>query len=355
MINLSLPGAAFDRIRRKRHEVLRGSVVVITGASSGIGRATARAFAGAGARLVLAARNEPGLQRTAASCSACGARALVVPTDVSDATATRNLAESAINAFGRIDVWINNAGVGLFGPFANTDLALHRRVVETNLFGTMNGTAAVLPYFLRQGHGTLITNISVGGFIPVPFAAAYTASKFGMRGFMASLRQEVAHEPNVHVCSVFPAAVDTPGFHHGANVSGAALEPRPPIFSPEKVAAAMVSLALHPRDELPVGWPSRLARVGYGLAPATTEHAVGATFRRYLHHAPLASSREGNLFNPSAEPLTAHGGWKRRQSGRARLQLPALAAFAVAGIAWLTVTRKRRAALEPPVRWAQPV
>lgn len=290
---------------------LRDCVVVITGASSGIGRATAHAFAHAGARLVLAARNEPALQDVCGECVIRGAHALVVPTDVTDSAAMVELARRAAETFGRIDVWINNAGIGLFGPFTHASIEANRRVVETNLFGAMNGAAAVLPYFLEQHRGVLITNISIGGFVPVPFAAAYTAGKFALRGFMASLRQELAHERNIHVCSVFPAVVDTPGFDHGANVSDAALTPGAPIFPPEKVAAAMVSVVLRPRAETSVGWPTPLARLGYGVAPVITENVVGLVFRQFLKTKPRAPRRIGNLFEPSRGLMSPHGGWRR--------------------------------------------
>jgi short-subunit dehydrogenase len=301
---------------RANHHPLRGRVVVITGASSGIGRATAHAFAEHGARLVLAARNEQALHDVCGECVVRGAHALVVPTDVSDSTATTELARKASEAFGRIDVWINNAGVGLFGPFTHASIEAHRRVVETNLFGAMNGAAAVLPYFLEQHSGVLITNISLGGFAPVPFAAAYTAGKFGLRGFMASLRQELAHEPKIRICSIFPSVVDTPGFEHGANVSDAELTPGAPIFPPERIAEAMVALALRPRDETPVGWPAHLARMSYGAAPLLTERATGLILRHVIKSAPPAPRRFGNLFEPSRGLLAPRGGWRRPESQR---------------------------------------
>ncbi|HYP16080.1 MAG TPA: SDR family oxidoreductase [Opitutus sp.] len=315
----SHPGLA---VAQGRFTELRGRVVVITGASSGIGRATARAFAECGARLVLAARNAEALRETAYLCAGAGVHTLVVPADVTDADAMAELARKSVDAFGRIDVWINNAGVGLFGPFTNAGVAEHRRVVEINLFGTMNGAAAVLPRFLAQGHGVLITNISIGGFVPVPFAAAYTAGKFGMRGFMAALRQEVADTPGIRLCSVFPGVIDTPGYQHGRNVSGKLLKPGPPIYPPEKVAAAMVELALRPQDELSIGWPTRLAKIGYGLAPRTTERVAGVFFRGYLKRAEEAPRRAGNLFAPSSGRMTADGGWRagpRRLRRRDRL------------------------------------
>lgn len=331
--------------------LLRNAVVVITGASSGIGRATARAFAEQGARLVLAARNESALRDTAGECAMLGAHSLVLPTDVTDPIAMTDLARKTVEAFGRIDIWINNAGVGLFGPFVKASIDEHRRVVEIDLLGAMNGAAAVLPWFLRQHRGVMISTVSIGGMLPVPFAAAYTAAKFGLRGFLAALRQELAEEPQIRICGIFPAEVDTPGFAHGANVSGVELRPAWPIFPPEAVANAMVRTALHPRDEVPVGWPTRLVRIGYGVAPRTSERITGAVFRRFMKNAPKAGRRDGNLFEPSSGRMTARGGWSGENSSGGLGRTLAIAGVAglagivtaVAANAWM-----RRRMTHPP-------
>jgi short-subunit dehydrogenase len=291
-----------------------GRTVVVTGASSGIGRATAQAFAQRGAQLVLAARREDVLQEVADVCEALGGQAIAVPTDVTDPDAVQRLVEAAEDRFGRIDIWINNAGVGVFGPYQDTDLVLHRRTVEVNLMGTMHGAWAVIPRFIRQGEGTLINNISLGAWSPTPFAAAYTASKFGLRGFTASLRQELAPHPAIHVCGVFPAIVDTPGFVHGANTSGLDLDPGPLLYRAEDVAGVIVNLARRPRAEVVVGWPAAAAKLSYAAAPRLTERVMNRAMRAALSKAQPAPSTDGALLEPIAAGVATSGGWLRRRN-----------------------------------------
>lgn len=316
--------------------------VVITGASSGIGRATARAFAQRGASITLASRREAVLHDVAAECVALGGRALVVPTDVTDADAVHDLARRADEAHGGIDVWINNAGTGIFGPFQDGQVALHRKTIEVNLFGTMHGAYAVLPVFLRQGKGILINNISLGGWAPTPFAASYTASKFGLRGFTASLRQELLPHPNIHVCAVFPSMIDTPGFAHGANVSGRHLDPGPFLYRPEEVAETFVRVVHRPRDEVAVGWPARAGQLSYAALRAPTERIMAAAFHFLLARAKPSPLTSGAVLQPLPEGTAASGGWLMRKqlpSARVLTRLGVATGLAVFGLVLLRAAR----------------
>ena len=313
-------------------------VVVLTGASSGIGHATALAFAQAGARLVLAARGRDALDVVAAQCRRLGADTLVVPTDVTDAKAVGALADEAAARFGHIDVWINNVGIGAVGRFDETPIAAHRRVIETNLMGQVNGAHAVLPYFRRDGAGVLINMVSAGGWTATPYAAAYAASKFALRGFSEALRAELRDSPQVHVCEVYPTLVDTPGLSHGANYTGRQVRPFPPLVDPHRVAAALVRLSRRPRRSVWIGSLALPARLANALMPDLAARLLKILFDVGLAKSSPARLTTGNLFDPSGDAEVS-GGYRRPWQPGA---LAGAASVGVLALGWWMLRRRSR-------------
>lgn len=289
--------------------MLNQKTVVITGASSGAGKAIAIEFAQRAHKLVLAARNMVALEETAEECRAFGAEVKCVQTDVTEPTALINLASEADAFGGKIDVWVNNAGILAVGSFTETPLEVTEQVVRTNLLGYIYGAHAVMPYFKKQGHGTLINNISIGGFMAVPYGVGYSASKFGIRGFSSALKAELSAFPNIHVCDAYPAFLDSPGIQHAANYTGKALKPAPPVYDPRRLAMAIVSLADHPKSALMVGSMSSLLRFAYGIFPGITTTLTKAVISTYLKQAKDADKTNGNIFNTLAFGNSVFGGW----------------------------------------------
>ena len=189
-------------------------IAIITGASSGIGRATALEFARQGATVVVAARFGPALDELVKECHALGAQAMAVPIDVSREEEISALASRTIEAFGHFDIWVNNAAVSLFGPFEDIPTQDIRRLLDINVLGYMYGAQVALRHFRERKSGQLINVSSMTALVGQPFSVPYSVSKFAVRGLSLSLAQEVADEKNIHISSVLPSVIDTPIFQH---------------------------------------------------------------------------------------------------------------------------------------------
>jgi len=319
-------------------------VVVITGASSGIGRATAHALAARCADLVLAARGTEALREVAAECRAAGAETLVVPTDVTDFGAVQELARRAVERFGRIDVWINDAAVTVLGPFEKTPLADFRRVFDVNVMGYVHGARAVLPYFRQQGSGVLVNVASIVGVLSQPYAHAYAMSKHAVRALSASLRQELrlTGGKGIKVVEILPATIDTPLFQHAGNYTGRKVVAMPPVYSPERVARSIVAAVRWPRREVVVGPAGQAMIWQWKLAQGLSERMLARQVdRTHLSTEEAAPDSPGNLYESVDHRGSVHGGWhgKRRTAVR---RLALAGAGLGAGAIGTAVARYRR-------------
>lgn len=287
-----------------------GKVVVITGASSGLGRAAAIAFAARGCRVVLAGRRLEALEDAARECRVVGGQAVVRQTDVTSEDEVKALAALALEQTGVVDVWVNNAGVTLFGSLEHSPLEEHRQVIETNLFGSILGARAVLPIFRRQKRGVLINVGSILSKIGQPFVPSYVISKFALRGLTEALRAELADADDIHVCSLLPYVIDTEHFESGANHVGHGAYGLPPMQSPEKVAKAMVRLAEHPRREVHVPRIALLGLAAHELFPRTVERIIFDALGKWHFGKQGEAQTDGNLYTPQKKSGAVHG--KRR-------------------------------------------
>lgn len=300
----------------EKQSELKGKVVVLTGASSGIGRAAALMLAERGAKLVLAARDEVALALVARACEQRGTEAIGVATDVRDEASVEDLREAAVERFGRIDVWINDAAVYMMGPLETTPVEAVRDLFATNVMGVLHGVRAALSQFRRQHGGTLINVGSVAGKISYAQAGAYCASKHAVQAIHECLRQELMGT-NIEICLIVPGTVDTPLFQHAANYSGREIVAMRPIYSPERVARAIVACAEHPRREVLVGLAPRLMTFFDRFFPQLFERLQPrAVLREHLGRGGVPSD-SGNFVEP-IPPHAVHGGWKERRALQSR-------------------------------------
>ena len=307
-------------------------MVAITGASSGIGRATALRLARRGSSLALCARAAEPLEQVAGECEAAGANVFWRSLDVADEAAVEAFASATVERFGRLDVWVNNAGVIAYGRFVDIPSDVFRQVIETNLMGQVHGARAALRRFDEQGAGVLINISSVWGRVSTPYVSPYVLSKHAVRVFSEVLRGELDAAQDIHVTSIAPEALDTPIFDHGANYSGHEIRPVPPVLSPEKVAETIEICAESPRREVSYGRAGRALEVLYAIAPPLYRRLAHRAFVRGTMPAESAPPSAGNVC-AATDPHAIEGGWRLHRRPTLRRALLAAALGGLAGLA----------------------
>lgn len=285
---------------------LQGKTIVITGGTSGVGRAVAEAFALEGCNIVVAARGQEGLDKTVSLCHDLGVVALGVPTDVSKFEDVENLANLALQFNGRIDVWINNAGVMASGKFEDVPVESMDQLVKTNLLGYLHGAHAVIPIFKKQKDGVLINNVSIGGYMPAPYSTAYSSTKFGIRGMVEGLQGELSDEPNIHIVGMYPGIQRSTGNLHSAKYSGLDFKIPPFSVDPRELAAQMVKAAKNPKKEIITDGYAAVMKVLYGIFPHTIINTASSVLRLAMKKNSKTDT-DGNIKYASNEAHRIYG------------------------------------------------
>lgn len=307
--------ATSTQLRASDTRRIAGRTYVVTGASSGFGRGTAIELGRRGANVVLAARRTELLEQVAAEVRAAGGQALVVTTDVAVPEQMAQLAEAAVVRFGRIDVWINNAGVGAIGRFEQIPVADHSRLIDINLKGVIYGSHAALHRFRAQGFGTLVNIGSIDSQVPLAYQASYSASKAGVWSLGRALNEELRLNGlggTIKVATVMPWAADTPWWDHASNHSGRT--PRMAwMDSAQEVVEAIVWVTVHPREELPVGWKAQASSRFHTIFPDLTERLTAdIAHREQMEKAASAPPTSGTLHEPMMSGTSVEAGVRER-------------------------------------------
>ena len=285
------------------------SVVVITGASAGVGRATACEFARHGAHIALLARGSAGLEGAREDVERLGGHALIIPTDVADHTQIDAAATEVENTLGPIDIWINNAMVSVFSPFRKMSAEEFKRVTEVTYLGAVYGTMAALRFMIPRNRGTIVQVGSALAYRSIPLQSAYCGGKHAIRGFTDSLRSELIHDgSNIHLTMVHLPALNTPQFEWVKSRRPRKPQPVPPIFQPEVAARGIYWAAHHRRREVFVGFPTVKAIVANKVFPGyldryLAEHGYDAQ----QTDEPDDRNRPNNLWKPLSTDFGAHG------------------------------------------------
>ncbi len=305
-------------------EPIHQTTVAVTGASAGIGRATALAFARRGCRVALLARGPEGLEAAAREVDAAGGQALSIPCDMSDASAVERAVRRIEAQWGPIRIWVNCAMVTVFSGFDQMSPEEFRRVIEVTLLGYVWGTRAALIHMKRRNRGTIVQVGSALSYRAIPLQAAYCAAKFGIRGFTDSLRSELIHDrSNIRLTMVQLPAVNTPQFDWSRNHMDTEPRPLAPIFQPEAAAEAIVEAARATPRELWVGGSTVKAILGGLLAPGYADQALARqAYAGQMARRPANHSRPDNLFMPVRRDVGVHGRFDDRVRHRPPVRMP---------------------------------
>lgn len=319
---------------------LAGKVVVVTGASAGVGRATALAAAKAGAKLALIARSEAALADAAREVDAAGGSALVLPLDVADAPGMSAAASRVEAELGPIEVWVNAAMATVFSPISRLPADEVRRVTEVTYLGSVHGILAALEHMTPRNRGTIVQVGSALAFRAIPLQAPYCAAKHAIRGFVSALRSELLHESSgVRITEVHLPAINTPQFTWARTHIPEQPRPVGKVYRPEVAAEAILRAAVHPRRDYWLAGSTLQAIIGQALAPAIMDRLMaGKAWEGQFTGAPAPDERAGNLFAPVEGLHATHGPFRREAHGRASLVHGPDARFALAacGAAFFT-------------------
>jgi NAD(P)-dependent dehydrogenase (short-subunit alcohol dehydrogenase family) len=288
---------------------LAPEVVVITGATAGIGRATAQTFARHGALIALLARDDERLEATRLEVERLGGKAIAIPTDVADYVQIEAAAAQAERELGPIDIWVNNAMATMFSPFDDISPEDYRRVTDVTYHGFVWGTMAALKRMRARNRGTIVQVGSALAYRSIPLQSAYCGAKHAILGFTESVRTELLHDRNqVHITMVQMPAVNTPQFDWCATTLDHQPKPMGTIYQPEVAARAIMFAAHAKRKEVYVGLPSALAIIGEKIAPALLDKYLAKTgYKGQVTPEPIAPDRPANLWKPVPGPYRAHG------------------------------------------------
>ena len=327
------------------------SVVVVTGAGSGVGRATARAFASLGAAVGLIARGEDSLEAAAKEVASAGGRALVLPTDVADADAVEHAADRVEGELGPVEVWVNNAMTSVLAPFAETSAEEFRRVTEVTYLGQVYGTKAALRRMVPRDRGSIVCVGSALAYRGIPLQAAYCGAKHAIQGFTESVRTELAHDGSrVRITMVQLPALNTPQFEVVLSRLPHRPQPVPPIYQPEVAARAIVWASMHRRREVWVGGSTTATLLANQLAPGLLDRYLARTGYQGQQTSQRADpERPSNLWEPVPGDRGAHGPFDHRAHPRSAQAwtsrhhglLAGAAALAGTGAAALRLARAR--------------